>query len=71
MEHDIPAHYLSRDDRGLWAIILEGIPLCTDGTLERAILCAKGYRLATDGPWWDGSACEFRPAAELPLGAVN
>lgn len=70
MEHDIPTHYLSRNDRGLWAIILRGMPLCADGTLERAMRCANGYRLATDGLWWDGSAGEFRPAADLPMGAA-
>ena len=62
----MPAHYLSRNDIGAWAVIHGGMPLCPDGTLDAAIRCAERYKLAISGPWWDGSAGTFRPASELP-----
>ena len=61
----IPAHYLSKNDAGTWAVIHGGIPLCPDGTLGDAIRCAERYKLAVTGQWWDGTASAWRPASEL------
>jgi hypothetical protein len=61
----MPAHYLSRNDIGAWAVIHGGMPLCPDGTLADAIRCAERYKLPVSGPWWDGAVSAWQPASEL------
>ena len=53
-----PACYYSTS-HGQWRLILQGLPLCKDGTLQEASQCAAGFRLTPDPQFWDGDNGKF------------
>jgi hypothetical protein len=57
---DTPKCYLSTS-RDVWRVILQEMPLCADTTKERAIDCAKTFRVELAPIYWDGEAGEFKP----------
>jgi hypothetical protein len=57
---DTPKCYLSTS-RDVWRVILQEMPLCADTTKERAIDCAKTFRVELAPVYWDGEAGEFKP----------
>ena len=55
-----PKCYLSTS-RDVWRVILQEMPLCADTTKERAIECAKTFRVDLAPVYWDGEAGDFKP----------
>jgi hypothetical protein len=55
-----PKCYLSTS-RNVWRVILQEMPLCADTTKERAIECAKTFRVDLAPVYWDGEAGDFKP----------
>jgi len=54
-----PKCYLSTS-RDVWRVILQEMPLCADTTKEKAIECAKTFRVELAPVYWDGEAGEFK-----------
>jgi hypothetical protein len=57
---DTPKCYLSTS-RGDWRVILQEMPLCADTTKQKAIECAKTFRVELAPVYWDGEAGDFKP----------
>jgi len=54
-----PACYYSTS-HGQWRLILQGQPLCKDGTLQEASRCAAGFKLTPAADFWNGNKGEFQ-----------
>lgn len=52
--------YLSAS-AGKWRLIYQGMPLCADGSRERAESVAAHYKLALPAEYWDGDAGRMVP----------